>query len=155
MTTTRVPVGVMVDATTSHELGPLTTTSLSSSNALTLSRLTPSPSGTTNCMPLVKLPAAASLVLNDVGATNVMVVPTCYAVAVRVVLGLAGCAPADVDAAVERAFKVVGAEGGELDEGQLLLQRLRRARAVDVERRGDAGVEGVGVLRGVEEHGSQ
>ena len=76
MTTTRVPVGVMVAATTSHELGPLTTTSFSSSNALMSSKLTPSPSGTTNWMPLVKLPAAWSLVLKEVGATNVMVVPT-------------------------------------------------------------------------------
>jgi hypothetical protein len=59
----------------------LTTTSFSSSNALTSSRLTPSPSGTTNWMPLVKAPAAVSLVLNDVGATKVMVVPTWYAVA--------------------------------------------------------------------------
>lgn len=81
MTTTRVPVGVMVAATTSHELGPLTTTSFSSSNALMSSKLTPSPSGTTNWMPLVKLPAAWSLVLKEVGATNVMVVPTWYAVA--------------------------------------------------------------------------
>ncbi len=81
ITTTRVPVGVMVAAATSHELGPLTTTSLSSSNALTSSRLTPSPSGTTNWMPLVNAPAAWSLVLKDVGATKVMVVPTWYAVA--------------------------------------------------------------------------
>ncbi len=70
LTITSVPVGVMVAAATSHELAPLTTTSFSSSNALTSSRLTPSPMGTTNWMPLVNAPAAASLVLNDVGATH-------------------------------------------------------------------------------------
>ena len=60
----------LVFLTTSHELGPLTTTSFSSSNALTSSKLTPSPSGTTNWMPLVNAPAVASMVLNDVGATT-------------------------------------------------------------------------------------
>ena len=72
---------------------------------------------------------------------------------VQVVLGLEGCAPSDVDAAVERAFEVVGSDGGEGEEAEreelheeklLLLQRLQRARAVDVERCGDVGVYGVG-----------
>ena len=78
---------------------------------------------------------------------------------VGVVLGLEGGAPADVDAAVEGAFEVVTgggegeeAEGEELHEGQLLQQRLQGARAADVERRGDAGVQGVGTVFSTSSH---
>ena len=80
-TTTSVPVGVMVAAVTSKVLGPSTTTSPSSSNALKSCIFTPCPSGHTNWMPLVNSPAAWSLVLKDVGAANTMTVPAWYAVA--------------------------------------------------------------------------
>jgi hypothetical protein len=57
-TTTSVPVGVIVAAVTSNMLGPSTTTSPSSSNALKSCIFTPQPSGHTNWMPLVNSPAA-------------------------------------------------------------------------------------------------